>query len=106
MPIELSKMSFQELKQLEKDLAKALKDFEKRKKNEAIVAAMAAAKEHGFTLEDILEEVGKGKVSVPKYQHPTNPAVTWTGRGRPPKWFKEALKGGSDPEDLFIGESS
>lgn len=25
--------------------------------------------------------------SVPKYVNPDNPSQTWSGRGRPPKWF-------------------
>ncbi|MBO9468145.1 H-NS histone family protein [Tropicibacter sp. R15_0] len=44
-----------------------------------------------------------GKVPVaPKYRHPENPALTWSGRGRKPKWFVEALEQGKTPEDLAI----
>lgn len=28
----------------------------------------------------------------PKYRNPDNPAETWTGRGRQPKWVQEALE--------------
>ena len=99
---DLSNMSLEDLKQLEKDVAKAIKTFEARKKAEAMAAAEAAAKEHGFSLGDL---TGGGKtksVSVPKYQHPENPELTWTGRGRKPKWFEEALKSGKPENDLLI----
>ena len=40
--------------------------------------------------------------SPPKYQHPDQPHVTWTGRGRHPSWFAEAIAAGTDPEELLI----
>lgn len=40
-----------------------------------------------------------------KYQHPENAAVTWSGRGRKPRWVTEWLNQnpGGDIEDLAIG---
>lgn len=34
---------------------------------------------------------GTGSVA-PKYRNPSNAAETWSGRGRQPAWFAEALK--------------
>jgi DNA-binding protein H-NS len=40
---------------------------------------------------------GSGEV---KFQHPDNPALTWSGRGRKPKWLSEA---GGNIERFRIG---
>lgn len=43
----------------------------------------------------------RGK-AVQKYRNPDNPAETWSGRGRPPKWAQAALDQGQTLEDLLI----
>jgi len=41
-------------------------------------------------------------VSPPKYRHPENPEMTWTGRGRQPDWMKDALENGQSKDDFLI----
>ena len=53
--IDLNALSLAELKQLEKNLAKAIASFEDRRKAEARAAAEAVAKEHGFSLGELAE---------------------------------------------------
>lgn len=38
----------------------------------------------------------------PKYRNPTNPAETWAGRGKQPKWVRAQLRGGKTLDDLRI----
>jgi DNA-binding protein H-NS len=38
----------------------------------------------------------------PKYQNPEEPSETWSGRGKTPRWFMEALRKGHKPEDFAI----
>ena len=38
----------------------------------------------------------------PKYQHPTDPALTWTGQGRPPAWYTELTRNGVDRAKLLV----
>ena len=40
----------------------------------------------------------------PLYRNPENPAETWSGRGRPPAWVREALEAGLDLDVLEIEE--
>lgn len=87
--------------ELKKDIERALKDVEQRKVREARAAVEAAAKDAGFTLKELMEKAG-GSISAPKYKHPENPDVTWTGRGRKPKWVIAALEAGGSLEDLEI----
>ena len=104
--INLEKLSLEELRQLEKDVQSAIVSFEKRKRNEALAAVAAAAKEHGFDLADLMgdEKASKGRKQPlpPKYQHPADPSKTWSGRGRQPEWVKKSLAGGKPLEDLLI----
>jgi DNA-binding protein H-NS len=39
------------------------------------------------------------------YRNPCNSAETWTGRGRQPKWVREALARGLRLEDLTINKA-
>jgi DNA-binding protein H-NS len=38
----------------------------------------------------------------PKFRNPDNPAETWSGRGRRPRWVVEQLRSGKRMEDLQI----
>lgn len=104
--INLEKLSLDELKQLEKDVQAAIANFELRKRNEALAAAAAVAKEHGFELTELLGDgksvKGRKQPLPPKYQHPSDPAKTWSGRGRQPEWVKESLASGKALDDLLI----
>ncbi len=102
--INLDKMSLEDLKALEKDVAKAIASFEKRRIADARKAVEALAKEHGVSLDQL---VGKGRKpkkakAAAKYKNPKNPDETWSGRGRQPEWFKKATKGGASKESLAI----
>ena len=102
--INIDALSLNELKQLQKRLAKAIDTFEERQKAEARAKLEVVAKEMGYTL----AEFGGGEVkatrapAAPKYRHPKDASVTWSGRGRKPLWFVEALKSGKEPDDLAI----
>jgi DNA-binding protein H-NS len=37
-----------------------------------------------------------------KYRNPDNPAETWAGRGRKPKWVEDKLAHGATLDDLLI----
>ena len=104
MPLpKIDKLSLDDLIRLQKQVTKAIDDFEKRQRKEALAAAEAAAKQHGFSLADLTGKAkAKPKAAPPKYQHPENPAVTWSGRGRQPAWIKEGLAGGKSLEDFAI----
>lgn len=39
---------------------------------------------------------------IPKYAHPENAAITWSGRGRKPVWFVDCLSQGGSAADLLI----
>jgi len=43
----------------------------------------------------------KSKVA-PKYRHPDNAAIVWSGRGRKPSWVVAALKSGRTIDEFLI----
>jgi len=103
--IDLNSLSLKELKQLQRDVEKAIASFEDRQKAEARAKLEETARAMGFTLAELLEGVEVKKTRAPaqaKYQHPENPALTWSGRGRKPQWFSAAIAAGKTPEDLSL----
>jgi DNA-binding protein H-NS len=42
----------------------------------------------------------------PKYQNPSIPSETWSGRGKQPRWLVSALKAGGKIEDFRIPDMS
>ena len=101
---DLNEMSSEELHELRADVDLALRDFEKRKKKQALAAVKEAARKFGFDLGELVDAAkSKGKsAATPKYAHPDDPEKTWTGRGRQPDWFKEGVAQGKSPEDFLI----
>ena len=101
--MNLNDMPLAELKKLRKDVEKAITSFEERRVSEAREQLEAQAKEMGFKLSELVGKAKKTKaVSVPKYRHPENPEMTWTGRGRRPQWIVEAIERGEDIETFAI----
>jgi len=91
MDLNLKDMSLVELKALQKDVAKAISDYEVRKKKEALKAVAELADKHGFSIAELLDSVkSKDTAKAPKFRHKDNPELTWTGRGRRPAWFESA----------------
>lgn len=101
--MNLDKMSREELQDLQRQVNAALRNFDDRRKKEAQSKLETMAKEMGFSLSDF-QSAKKSKASggVPKYVHPENPSKTWSGRGRQPQWFKDALASGRKEGDLAI----
>lgn len=105
MGVNVNEMSKEELKKLIKDAEKALDTLEARRLAEAKKAAETAAKEYGFSLDELLDGSArkkKGTKGPAKYANPADPSQTWTGKGRKPHWVNTALDTGKSLDDLKI----
>lgn len=103
--IDIDGLSLAELKHLQKDVAKAIDGYEDRQRQEARAALEAKARDMGFSLSELLDAPRRKsarKVNPPKYRHPENPDLTWSGRGRRPDWVKDILAKGGSLEDHAI----
>jgi len=100
----LEALSLKELRQLQKDLAKAIYTYEDRHKAEARAKLEAIAKEMGYSLADLIGVEVKTTRAPPvaKYRHPENAVLTWSGRGRKPHWFVHALEAGKTAGELAV----
>lgn len=102
--IDLSKLSMDDLKTLRKDVEKAIADFKTRKRAEAMKEVQAVAKKHGISVDELIGGKGnkrKAKAAA-KYCNPDDKSQTWSGRGRQPVWFKEAVAAGKSLKSLEI----
>jgi DNA-binding protein H-NS len=101
---DLEALSLSELKKMQKDIAKAISTYEDRQKAEARAKVEAFARDLGYSLAELVgTETKSSRVPAPpKYRHPENPALTWSGRGRRPQWFVDALTGSTTAGDLEI----
>lgn len=97
-------LSLKELKELQSLVAKAIATFEDRKRKEAIAELQDVARAKGFTLEELTGAavVRRRAPASAKYANPANKSDTWSGRGRKPRWFIEALASGKAPDDLAV----
>ena len=106
MSLDLVTMTRVDLEKLKTDVEKALVAAKDRERREALIAAERAVAEFGFSLAEITNPAAAGKrgatSGVAKYRNPENSDQTWTGKGRQPAWFKEALSNGVDPSAMEI----
>ena len=106
MAIDISKLGEKELKKLQGEIEKRLKSMDKEKISAARKAAEAAAKKHGFSLSDLVggskKSAGKKPGLPAKYKNPADASQTWSGRGRQPQWYKDAIAKGTDPKKLEV----
>ena len=87
-------------------LNEAAERFRKRDKGPAIEAIVAMMLEHRVTLRDLrrsdkLPGFNPRKPPLPKYQDPET-GKTWSGRGIPPSWIREAETAGKSRDDFLI----
>jgi DNA-binding protein H-NS len=102
--IDLHSLSLKELKDLQSQVAKTIAGYEDRRKREALAELEEKARAMGFSLAELTGATAtrKRSPSVAKYANPTDKADTWSGRGRKPRWFTDALNRGKKPEDMAI----
>lgn len=106
--VDLSKFSLEELQALAQDIEAEIVSRREAERERVLHQMRELAASLGMTLEDVLrQERGKTGTGVvpPKYRHPDNPSLTWTGRGKRPTWVTEALASGKTLEDLSITSS-
>jgi DNA-binding protein H-NS len=102
--IDLENMSLDDLKKLSRDVEKAIASFEERKRKEARKAMEKVARDFGLSVEEVIgvqKSPSRSSKSAAKYRNPANPSDTWSGRGRQPGWYKDAIAKGKSPDSML-----
>ena len=101
---DVNGMSYAELIELETKLASLKAEKQSQERASIKEKLTAIAKQAGFDIHDLFGRGrgGKGGKVAPKYRNPKNPAETWTGRGRMPRWMAAATKGNKAKRDDFL----
>lgn len=106
--MNLTDMSVEQLQQLQDQIGREIKLRRARDRKEVLSKIRAMAAAGGYTLEELVAGAGVSDVAKavrtvpPKYRHLKNPDLTWTGRGKQPRWVAEYLAAGKSLADLLI----
>lgn len=107
--IEFSDLTTKQLEEIRDRLDKEIRKAHDRDRHEILAAAQQMAKERGLSLDEVLygrkREAPRRGVVPPRYRNPEDHKVTWSGRGRKPAWFTDALERGVSEEAMEIPES-
>jgi DNA-binding protein H-NS len=103
MAMSLAKLKTNELRKLIKSAEVLIAKREREERQTLVQEMRELASKRGFDLNDLLKLplkarptgiVRSGKKVKPKFRHPDQRGVTWSGRGRKPKWIVEAEAAG------------
>lgn len=91
---DLNKHSLDELHALQKKIAAEIESRQSAEKAKAQQEILALAGKYGLAVKfsgESAPKAAKGKrgTVAPKYRHPQDSSLTWTGRGRSPVWVAE-----------------
>jgi len=101
--IDLSKMSLDELKQLQKKVANRIKAVDRKEKKKVLAKMQELAADAGMTPSEVAAHFGGSRSKgTPKYHNPDNPGQTWTGKGRRPGWLQALIDQGGSLEDYEV----
>jgi DNA-binding protein H-NS len=100
----IDKLAYQQLLTLEAKIAAAIAKRRQEEKAELKRKIAALARKSGFELDEVVgaRRGRRGTKAAPKYQHPADASLTWTGRGRQPLWLVAELKKGKKLESFLI----
>lgn len=110
--IDLTGLNVAELRNLLEEVKAQLEKTEEEERRLAFEAIVEAAKKVGLAPRELLRRYGQeAPAAAPAkeapavaYRNPANPAETWTGRGRKPRWVTEWLEAGNNIEGLQAGK--
>jgi DNA-binding protein H-NS len=103
--MDLTNMSSAQLRDLQEQLKRELKQREGQDLAKAREEILAIAQSVGLPVKDLIGGGGgaprakTGKVQ-PRYRNPDDASQQWTGRGRQPKWVKDWLDAGKSIDGL------
>jgi DNA-binding protein H-NS len=104
---DFTNLSVGDLRELIKKAAGEIDKRRKKDKRKTLNEIKKLAESRGFELNELFGSEASGKrrgggERPIKYQHPEDPAKTWTGQGRKPKWMAEWEASGRSVDELMV----
>ena len=103
--IDLSEMNFDQLLKLKADLDARMEDFDGRHRDDTLRHLNEVARAHGFKSAEAVVNGRLDRRRSPvqkKFFNPSDVNTKWSGRGRKPRWFTEALEKGVTLEQMTL----
>lgn len=101
---QLQKMNFKDLVDLRNRIDRILQEKREQERSDLREHFRQLAAAKGIAWNEIVGTAkgrARGTVAA-KYADPKDPTMTWTGRGRMPKWLAAKIKGGAKLENFKI----
>lgn len=108
--MDISRLSIAELNNLRQEIDLQIARVKSLERQQVIDELKSLASSKGYSLDELLS--GKTpslakpskmtKKVAPKYVHPRDSSLTWTGRGKQPLWIKQLLSEGKSLTSLAI----
>ena len=90
----LDRLSYRELLDLQSKISSLIETRRNEERAELTRKLAVMAASSGFSLPELVggrrATTARRTTMVVRYRHPKNPELTWTGRGRRPKWLAKA----------------
>lgn len=107
MAIDLKSLNYNQLGELITRATARQHELGKERASKMREKINAMVKAEGLDIDEVLGRGGaRGKARAkvkPKYRNPADPSMTWSGRGKRPRWYNAALSAGKKEKDLLIG---
>ncbi|HEU4843815.1 MAG TPA: H-NS histone family protein [Burkholderiaceae bacterium] len=102
--MDLSNLSAAELRQLQEQIKRELKQREQSERLKAREQILAIAHSVGVPLQELIGPGVRAKTGTvaPRYRNPADASQQWTGRGRQPKWVKDWVDAGKSLDLLRL----
>jgi DNA-binding protein H-NS len=109
--MDISQLSLMDLKALERQIPREIRRRSAEEKGKVKKRLEKLAHESGFSLAELMAGGGvrrpRGSVVPkpklpPKYRHPKQQELVWSGKGPKPVWVKKWVEGGGKMEQIAV----
>ncbi|MET0330982.1 MAG: H-NS histone family protein [Dyella sp.] len=108
MAVDIKNLNHNQLNELISKAQVRQVELRKEKVSKLREKVHALIKAEGYSFDDIFSNPRAKGVRrttgtvAPKYRNPADAEQTWSGRGKRPRWFNDALKAGKKEKDMAI----
>lgn len=107
MAIELKSMNPRQLDDLIAKASQQRLKLQRERRDEVKAKLTKIARDEGFSIEELFgtrrtRSKSAGTKVAAKYRNPADPTQTWSGRGKRPRWFADALAKGRKEKEFLI----